>query len=125
MVYSLGESLQCPPAVYPISVGNLLAKVVHTASYLSPLARLLPTTFGTSNLLDLHIESRKLGFTETSFVSFLGQLWKSDWAESEDAAPFDVTFGAVEKREFENWHLTHPKTYYRSYAACMVSSALL
>lgn len=52
------------------------------------------------------------------------QLWKSDWAESRDALPFDVTFEAADEREERGEGELCGRTYYRSYVACMVSRLL-
>lgn len=59
---------------------------------------------------------------ETSVLELCGQLWKSDWAESRDATPFDVTFGAAEEREGEGEGRVWGGTWYRSWAAVCVSA---
>lgn len=114
IVYALGERTDAAPAVNPWSLGALLTKSVHIVSYLSPI---LPS------FLDLHIESRQLSFRDSTFLSLLQQLWKSDWAESIDATPFDVTFQAAEERETMNGEgQTNPRTYYQSLTATMADS---
>lgn len=115
LVYLLGEQTDNAPAVRTFSLGSALAKMVHIISYLTPF---LPSIF------DLHTDSRSLSFRETSFVSFLKQLWHSDWAEGRDATPFDVTFQAAEEREAKMEGMVCPRTFYRSYAATMVSQLI-
>ncbi|TBU63809.1 alpha/beta-hydrolase [Dichomitus squalens] len=109
LVYTLGEDTRDAPNVRPLSAGNLLAKAIHVASYFAPF---LP-------FLDLHAEARGLSFRDASFVSFLRQLWRSDWAESRDATPYDVTFAAADEREAAQEGKVNPNTYYRSYCATM------
>jgi hypothetical protein len=109
-VYILGERTDAAPAVRPISVGSLVAKWVHLVTFFSPL---LP------RILNLHAEARSLSFYDISPVSLLKQLWRSDWAESRDATPFDVTFEAADERESNLEGQLHPTTYYRSHIACM------
>lgn len=91
----------------------MLTRAVHILSYLAPS---LP------RVLDLHADARHLSYTTASFSSFLKQLWKSDWAESKDATPYDVTFEAADDREGLGEGTCYPNTFYRSYAAYMVSS---
>lgn len=111
LVYTLGEREDAAPAVRPLSVGSAIAKGVHLVSFLSPF---LPGS------MDLHTESRALSYHQTSFSALLKQLWKSDWAESRDAAPFDVTFEAAEDREALSEGKLNPSTYYRNHVATMV-----
>lgn len=113
LVYTLGEREDAAPAVRPLSIGSAIAKGVHLISFLSPL---LPQA------LDLHAESRGLAYHKTSLLSLLNQLWRSDWAESRDAAPFDVTFQAAEEREVVGEGAVNPRTFYRAHVASMVSS---
>ncbi len=113
LVYALGEETQHAPDVRPFSAGDLLAKGVHIAAYLSPL---LPS------FLDPGVDYRKLSYRHASFTSFLGQLWKSDWAESRDAAPYDVTFDAASDREAVEEGAVNANTYYRSYCATLVGN---
>ncbi|KAA1468030.1 alpha/beta-hydrolase [Dentipellis sp. KUC8613] len=110
LVYTLGERTDAAPSVRPLSVGSALAKFVHVMGYLSPL---LPKSF------DLHADARNLSFREASFSTFLRQLWKSEWAESKDATPYDVTFDAADRREANGEGITNERTFYRSYVACM------
>ncbi|KAI0778326.1 alpha/beta-hydrolase [Trametes elegans] len=113
LVYSLGEDTNSAPNVRPLSPGDLLAKAVHLAAYLSPV---LP------RFLDLHADARALSFRETSLRSLMGQLWKSDWAESRDATPYDATFEAADERESLKEGAVNPKTFYRSYCATLLPS---
>lgn len=112
LVYSLGEDTCDAPAVRRFSPGDMLAKGVHVAAYLAPL---LP------RFLDLHADARGLSFRHTSFRSFLRQLRRSEWAESRDATPYDVTFDAADERESQREGKVNPRTYYRSYCATLVS----
>ncbi|KAI0375137.1 alpha/beta-hydrolase [Pilatotrama ljubarskyi] len=111
LVYSLGEDTREAPAVRSFSPGDILAKAVHLAAYLSPV---LP------RFVDLHADARGLSFRDTSFRSFLGQLRRSDWAESRDATPYDATFEAADEREALREGAVNPNTYYRSYCATLV-----
>ncbi|KAH9944264.1 uncharacterized protein BXZ73DRAFT_96757 [Epithele typhae] len=113
IVYALGEDVCNAPDVRPLSLGDLIGKGVHVWSYLWPL---VPSCL---SFLDFHAESRALSFREASFISFLGQLWKSDWSASRDATPYDVTFEAAEEREDAGEGATNPRTYYRSHCATM------
>ena len=113
-VYALGERADGgAPAVHAFSVGNFIAKAVHVASYFAPFAEWF---------LDLHADSRKLSYRQASFGSLLGQLWRSDWAEGVDATPYDVTFEASDGREARLEGIVNPRTFYKSYVACMVSA---
>ncbi|EKM61368.1 uncharacterized protein PHACADRAFT_134939 [Phanerochaete carnosa HHB-10118-sp] len=114
VVYTLGERTDQAPRVRPFSIGSLLTKGVHIASYLSPY---MPT------FLDMHADARSMSYMTTSFRKFVMSLRQSDWGESRDAAPFDVTFEAADLREANFEGLPHPQTYYRSYAAQMVRTA--
>ncbi|KAJ8083779.1 hypothetical protein PM082_002545 [Marasmius tenuissimus] len=109
-VYTLGERVDAAPYVRPLSLGSLVAKGVHIVSYLSPL---LPRA------LDLHADSRSLSFNDIPFTTLLRQLWRSDWAESRDATPYDVTFEAADEREAQSEGEPNPGTFYRSYCGCM------
>lgn len=111
LVYLLGECTDSAPAVRRLSFGTILTKTVHLLAFLSPF---LP------QVLDLHAESRSLSVYDTSFLNFLKQLWKSDWAESRDATPFDVTFEASDQRESDGEGQIHPNTFYRSHVASIV-----
>lgn len=94
----------------PLSVGSLIAKWVHLVTFFSPI---LP------RILNLHAEARSLSLYDISPISLLKQLWKSDWAESHDATPFDMTFEAADRREANLEGQVHSRTYYRSYTASM------
>ncbi|KAJ7103312.1 alpha/beta-hydrolase [Mycena belliarum] len=109
-VYILGERPDAAPAVNPLSVGALVGKGVHILSFLSPL---LPRVF------DLHGDCRSLTYRDISVLSLLKQLWKSDWAESRDATPFDVTFQAADERELMGEGDVEPETFYQSHVARM------
>ncbi|KAK0208830.1 hypothetical protein DFS33DRAFT_1414219 [Desarmillaria ectypa] len=114
IVYTLGEHIDGAPAVRPWSIGDFMAKVVHVIAYLKPL---LPESF------DIwHSESRALSFHEIPFSGFLRELWKSSWATSRDAAPFDVTFMATDEREAKKEGEPNSGTFYKSFAAFMASS---
>ncbi|KII94120.1 hypothetical protein PLICRDRAFT_695164 [Plicaturopsis crispa FD-325 SS-3] len=114
LVYTLGEREDAAPAVKAFSLGGILAKGVHLISFLSPL---LPRS------LDLHTEARGLSYRETSLLGLLRQLWRSDWAESRDATPFDATFLAAEERESALEGELHPRTFYRSHVASMTKKS--
>lgn len=116
LVYTLGEREDAAPAVRLLSVGSAITKVVHLVSFLAPF---LPGS------IDLHTESRALSYHHSSFGALLKQLWKSDWAESRDAAPFDVTFEAAEDREALSEGKLNSSTYYRSHVATMVCMLVL
>ena len=72
-------------------------------------------------IIDVHADARALSCRETSFLSFLKQLWKSDWAESKDATPYDMTFKAMEERESLFEGRAYPNTFYRSLVSTLVS----
>ncbi|KAJ6520040.1 alpha/beta-hydrolase [Mycena sanguinolenta] len=110
LVYLLGERADAAPAVRPLSVGSVLGKWVHILSYISPL---LP------QVVDFHADCRSLTYRDISFFSLLKQLWKSDWAESKDATPYDVTFQAADERESDGEGVTEPETFYQSHVAVM------
>ncbi|KAJ7040392.1 alpha/beta-hydrolase [Mycena alexandri] len=109
-VYLLGERADAAPAVRPLSFGSMVGKGVHILSFISPL---LPRA------LDLHGDCRSLTYRDVSFLSLLKQLWKSDWAESRDATPFDVTFQAADERETNGEGNLDPNTFYQSHVARM------
>ena len=90
IVYALGERPDRAPSVHPLSIGALLSKAIHVLAYFGPY---LPRAF------DVHADSRSLSCHESSFLGFLGHLWKSDWAEGRDATPYDVTFRASDERD--------------------------
>jgi hypothetical protein len=115
-VYLLGEDLTAAPDVRPFSLGSLLTKFIHVAAYLSPL---LPSVF------DVHADSRALSYHESSLISFGKQLWKSDWAASTDAVPYDMTFEAADHREEYLEGRPHPNTFYQSHVSRMVKQLTL
>ena len=85
---------------------------MHSLAYFSPLLTPLP--------FDLHSETRRLTCYQTSFFSYLHQMWRSDWAEGCDAAPYDCTFGAVDNREASGEGVPNPGTWYRSHVSVLV-----
>ncbi|EPT01550.1 hypothetical protein FOMPIDRAFT_24917, partial [Fomitopsis schrenkii] len=111
LVYHAGEDPAKAPAVQWFSLGYMLARWVYLLAYLAPI---LPAA------LDMHTESRCLTFNEVSILTLLWYLWKCEWAEAEDAAPFDATFQAAHRREVQREGAINPGTYYRSYVACIV-----
>ncbi|KAL1951390.1 hypothetical protein VTO73DRAFT_539 [Trametes versicolor] len=110
LVYTLGEDICNAPTVRPFSAGDIMAKGVHLAAYFAPV---LP------RFLDVHADARGLSFRQASFLSFLRQLRKSDWAGSRDVTPYDVTFESADERESRREGEVHPRTYYRSYCATL------
>ncbi|KAJ4485891.1 alpha/beta-hydrolase [Lentinula aciculospora] len=113
-VYTLGERVDAAPKVRPFSAGSMLSKAIHTISYFSPI---LPKAF------DLHTESRRLSFRDISIFCLLKMLWKSEWAESQDAAPFDVTFESADQREANQEGQPYPQTFYRSCATYLTEKS--
>ncbi|KAJ7786540.1 alpha beta-hydrolase, partial [Mycena metata] len=97
-VYLLGERADAAPAVRPLSFGSMVGKGVHILSFISPLLPGRWTCMATA-------------------------LWKSDWAESRDATPFDVTFQAADEREANGEGNLDPNTFYQSHVACMVNGS--
>ena len=100
-----------------LQVGSFLAKGLHAIAYASPFLR-------TRLLPDLHAESREMTFAEMSFSTLLKQMGCSDWAESKDVTPWDVTFETAEETSRLFWlnaHRSPSRTWFRSYAASMVS----
>ncbi|KAF8585825.1 alpha/beta-hydrolase [Ramaria rubella] len=109
VVYALGEQVDGAPAVRPFSVGSVLTRAVHTLAYLAPILPFLP--------FDLHADSRRLGCNQSSFSEFLRQMWRSNWAEGRDAAPYDCTFSAADERESRGEGLNNPGTWYQSHVS--------
>lgn len=107
----LGERADAAPAVRPLSIGSILAKCVHLITFFAPL---LPRA------LDFHAEARSLSFWDITFLSFIKQLWKSDWAEGRDATPFDATFEAADERGYNLDGQVNANTFYRSHVARLV-----
>ncbi|KAF7979393.1 hypothetical protein HWV62_42494 [Athelia sp. TMB] len=112
LVYTLGERTDAAPLVRPLSVGAALARFVHLLSYLAPL-------FPHGSPVDLRTESRRLSYRDMSLRGLVGQLVRSEWGASRDAAPFDVTFAASDERDCKMEGLVNEKTYYRSFVASM------
>lgn len=106
-----GERMTAAPEVRPFSLGSFLAKLVHIFAYISPL---LPAAF------DTHADARALSYRECSIFTLVKQLWISDWAESQDAIPYDMTFEAARHREIVREGLLYQNTYYRSHVSRMV-----
>ena len=71
-------------------------------------------------LWDLFCEARPYSCKDISVLRFFKHLWKSGWAESEDIAPYDVTYQAVAAREKNGEGVVNKETYYTSYATDMV-----
>ncbi|KAJ7070827.1 alpha/beta-hydrolase [Mycena amicta] len=110
LVYALGERADAAPAVRPFSIGAFVGKWVHLLSFFAPF---LPAA------LDMHGDARSLTYRDISVFALIRQLWKSDWAESRDATPFDVTFQAAEERETMGEGMVEPETYYQSHVGWM------
>ena len=73
---------------------------------------------------DLLCEARSYSCKNISALQFLKNVWKSEWAESEDIAPYDVTYQSVVARENNGEGVVNKGTYYTSYATNMVSPRL-
>ncbi|TFK56698.1 alpha/beta-hydrolase [Heliocybe sulcata] len=124
ITYTCGSSTHNAPCVRPFSLGSLLAKSIHVFSYISPF---LPSPSSSSllSLFDFHIDARRSAMTckHINLREFLQQMWKSDWAESRDVAPYDVTFEAIDARERlvdgDGEGMVCEGTFYQSYVACM------
>ena len=137
LVYLLGSNPLPYPSVRFLSVGDILAKAVHLATYLDIGPDLLsdawpfsPKRLKTSASPTADEKGHELARESTwdGFSGFLKQLRKSSWAESSDCAPWDCTFAAREEEEKEaSWgairHHEGAKTWYRSYAAYMTMPA--
>ncbi|EPQ60377.1 alpha/beta-hydrolase [Gloeophyllum trabeum ATCC 11539] len=124
ITYTLGSSTRNAPCVRPFSFGSLLAKTIHIFSYLSPILP-APSSFYLLSPFDFHIDSRRSSLTcrHIGVKELIQQIWKSDWAESRDCAPYDVTFEAVDARERlvdgNGEGMPCETTFYQSYATCM------
>ncbi|PWN45705.1 hypothetical protein IE81DRAFT_363937 [Ceraceosorus guamensis] len=156
LVYLLGEQPTASPQVRFLSFGDVLAKSVHVAVWLrahsASIRKLLPDPqadawhFAGANKKeredDIENASPEQGTSASShawsFRSLWGlptlaqQLWKSDWAEGRDCAPWDCTLAErarCEQREV-GWLLAShqstqdlasqlPDCWFRSYAAYM------
>ena len=73
---------------------------------------------------DLLCEARPYSCKDISVSQFLKNVWKSNWAESEDITPYDATYQSVVARERNGEGVVNKGTYYTSYAANMVRSRL-
>ena len=68
---------------------------------------------------------------DMSIWGLIKQLYRSDWAETKDATPWDCTFAAAEVRddEFERFRKqgmsSSSRTWYRSYCMSYVSICVL
>lgn len=80
-------------------------------AYLSPI---LPAA------LDVHADARRLSYHDIGLRELLKHFWRSDWAESHDAAPFDMTFEASDDREACGEGVVYSNTFYRSYVSITV-----
>ena len=116
-VYTLGEKPASPPDIRFFSVGSMIAMIVHFCMFFAPLFSESPW--------DLLCEARSYSCKDISFRQFLKNVWKSGWAESEDIAPYDVTYQSVVAREKNGEGVANKGTYYTSYATNMVRFRLL
>ncbi|PWN90454.1 alpha/beta-hydrolase [Acaromyces ingoldii] len=152
LVYSLGSIPGKDPQVRFLSPGDCLAKLVHVISW----ARRLPMLGLDAWLPDFFAEawafasskdenekenekenerSKRWQLQEWMGIGkLLAQLWKSDWAEGRDCAPWDCTFEERSRREEEAgegaiWglqgrqlgQLHGQKVWLRSYAASVTA----
>jgi len=111
-VYTLGEKPASPPDIRFFSVGSLIAMIVHFCLFFAPIFSEDPW--------DLLSEARSYSCKDISILQFLKHVWKSGWAESEDIAPYDVTYQSVVAREKNGEGIVNKGTYYTSYATDMV-----
>jgi hypothetical protein len=111
-VYTLGEKPASPPDIRFFSVGAMIAMIIHVCMFFSP--------FFSEDLWDLLCEARSYSCKDISVLQFLKNVWKSGWAESEDIAPYDVTYQSVVAREKNGEGVVNKGTYYTSYATNMV-----
>jgi len=112
-VYSLGEKPASPPDIRFFSVGAMIAMVVHFCMFFAPLFSDHPW--------DLLCEARSYSCKNISILQFFKNVWKSEWAESRDIAPYDVTYQSVVAREKNGEGVVNKGTYYTSYATNMVT----
>jgi hypothetical protein len=151
LVYLLGEQPSPSPAVRFLSAGDMLAKTVHLAVFLrahfAAARRVLPDPQADAwafsgarshaELVDSSIGSTAQAEAPPSvsgrgwswragwgLPSLLGNLWRSEWAEGRDCAPWDCTLGErarCEQEEPEAWIVgteqgRHAPTWFRSFA---------
>lgn len=110
-VYTLGEKPASPPDIRFFSVGSMISIIVHFCMFFSPLFSEQPW--------DLLCEARSYSCKDISMLQFLRNVWKSGWTESEDIAPYDVTYQSVVAREKSGEGAVNKGTYYTSYATDM------
>ena len=113
-VYTLGEKPASPPDIRFFSVGSVIAMIMHFCMFFAPLFFEQPW--------DLLCEARSYSCKDISLLQFLKHVWKSGWAESQDIAPYDVTYQSVVAREKNGEGVVNKGTYYTSYATNMVWS---
>ncbi len=139
LVHLLGSEPLPYPSVRFLSLGDLLAKAVHLATYLdigpdlltdawhfSP-RRLRASSASVTADPEKHAEEKRAKNEKVQWDGVSGllrQLKKSSWAESRDCAPWDCTITAREEEEQSGtWGelrgRPEHKTWYRSYAAYM------
>ena len=111
-VYTLGEKPSSPPDIRFFSVGSFIGMIVHFCMFFAPLLSEDPW--------DLLSEARSYSCKDISIARFLKNVWKSGWAESEDIAPYDVTYQSVVAREKNGEGVVNKGTYYTSYSTNMV-----
>lgn len=108
LVYSLGSIPGTEPQVRFLSPGDCLAKVVHLVSWARRLPILgldawLPDFFAdawafTTSQSSAAVDEGRNAKEKWTYQELMGvrkllsQLWKSDWAEGKDCAPWDCTF---------------------------------
>ena len=90
----------------------MIGMIVHFCMFFAPLFSEHPW--------DLLCEARSYSYKDISVLQFLKHVWKSGWAESEDIAPYDVTYQSVVAREKNGEGVANKGTYYTSYATNMV-----
>ena len=90
----------------------MIAMIVHFCMFFAP--------FFSDHPWDLLCEARSYSCKDISVLRFLKNVWKSQWAESEDIAPYDVTYQSVVAREKNGEGVVNRGTYYTSYATNMV-----
>ena len=129
IVYSLGSEPLPYPKVRPLSIGNLITKLVHIATYLDlPFFDTHADAWHFSpRFKHTHGDEQKALSTPPlpGLRGLLKQLWHSDWAVGRDCAAWDA---AVLNRDESEWPLPSPSsggvtaTWYRSYAGHLSSS---
>lgn len=156
LVYILGSRALPYPSVRFLSLGNLLAKVVHVIAFLDGFA---PERMSKPlrNVLDVYADAWHFAQSESvdddasreetqssnrgiynlikGSGKLMKQLWRSDWAEKDDCAPWDCTLWERERdAEVNGWanlsrrsstseERRQVKTFYKSYASFMTVPA--